>query len=175
MLDIPVSFRPDKLLLKKNFYRLSRSLHPDYFTNEPIEVQQQKMKESSELNAAYKTLMDEGLRIKYLLEGYGLFNNDENIALDVEFLTEMMDINEIIFELQGQFDQQQYEAVLKEIGDKQSHLDNQLSACFAEFDTSNNAKVVLADIRDIYLKSRYLLRIHENISTFAPHSDDFNL
>ncbi|MCX6298040.1 MAG: hypothetical protein NTY72_02940 [Bacteroidetes bacterium] len=32
--QIPVSFQPDLLAVKKRFYQLSREYHPDFFSNE---------------------------------------------------------------------------------------------------------------------------------------------
>lgn len=172
LLDIPVSFKPDISLLKKNYYRLSRDLHPDFFTNESSEVKMQKLLESGELNMAYKILINQSDRTKYILESYGLMNDIDNATLSKDFLNEMMDINEAIFELQMQYHHEQYESLLHEIGEKQALLESKLSTCFDNFDKDSDKEQVLAEILDIYLKSKYLLRIHKNISTFAAPSEE---
>ncbi|MBL0026081.1 MAG: Fe-S protein assembly co-chaperone HscB [Saprospiraceae bacterium] len=168
VLEIPFSFRPDLVALKKNFYKLSRWVHPDHFTLGTADAKEEALLKSSEINTAYNTLKDEDLRLKYILESYGLLRNGENQELDQEFLMEMMDLNEVLFELQMDFDADKYERILKEIEEKKLHLKSGLNKAIDLIEQETDSQASLEKIRDIYLKNRYLLRIHENISTFAP-------
>jgi molecular chaperone HscB len=58
--------------LEKQFYRLSRKLHPDLYANAPAEQQAWSMEQSSRLNDAWRTLRDPIARTQYLLELEGL-------------------------------------------------------------------------------------------------------
>jgi molecular chaperone HscB len=58
--------------LEKQFYRLSRKLHPDVFANASAEQQTWSMEQSSRLNDAWRTLKDPITRTQYLLELEGL-------------------------------------------------------------------------------------------------------
>ena len=53
--------------LEKEFYRLSRKLHPDLFVNRSAGEQEWALEQSSQLNDAYRTLRDPIARTQYLL------------------------------------------------------------------------------------------------------------
>jgi molecular chaperone HscB len=53
--------------LEKQFYVLSRKLHPDRFASRPLSEQEAALAESSLLNDAYRTLKDPISRTQYLL------------------------------------------------------------------------------------------------------------
>jgi molecular chaperone HscB len=58
--------------LEKQFYRLSRKLHPDLYANASVEQQAWSMEQSSRLNDAWRTLKNPITRTQYLLELEGL-------------------------------------------------------------------------------------------------------
>ena len=53
--------------VEKQFYALSRKLHPDRFAGKPLVEQEAALAESSFLNDAYRTLKDPIARTQYLL------------------------------------------------------------------------------------------------------------
>ena len=57
----------DLAALEKEFYRLSRKLHPDLFVNRSANEQERALEQSSQLNDAYRTLRDPIARTQYLL------------------------------------------------------------------------------------------------------------
>ncbi|MFZ1454540.1 MAG: Fe-S protein assembly co-chaperone HscB [Saprospiraceae bacterium] len=168
LLEVPVSFMPDLSLLRKNYYRLSRETHPDHLSSNGDEgAQIENLSKSGDINAAYRTLADENLRTKYILEGVGLLGDVETAPVDQDFLMEMMEINELVEELQFVPDKENYKSILETIDSKQSDLDSLMKEKVVCFENQLNTQYVLEDIRDIFLKSRYLLRIRENIINFA--------
>lgn len=167
LLEIPCSFHPDPDSLKKNYYRLSRSLHPDFHTQKDEATKNELLIKSGELNTAYTTLMDKNRRIKYILEEYGLIKEGENNAIPQDFLLEIMDINEEVMDLSVEFDSLKYDQTLEKIEGIQASLDDEFDRNVLEFDTYGYNLEILKKIRDYYYKSRYLLRIRENIFTFA--------
>ena len=58
----------DVASLEKQFYILSRRLHPDRFASRPVAEQEAALAQSSLLNDAYRTLKDPILRTQYLLK-----------------------------------------------------------------------------------------------------------
>ena len=78
-----------------------------------------------------------------------------------------MEINELVEELQFVPDKENYKSILETIDSKQSNLDSLMKEKVVCFENQLNTQYVLEDIRDIFLKSRYLLRIRENIINFA--------
>ena len=77
---LPRKLHLDTPALEKQFYALSRKLHPDRFAAKPQAEQEAALAESSRLNDAYRTLKDPILRTQYLLtlEGVELEEQSRN-------------------------------------------------------------------------------------------------
>ncbi len=58
--------------LEREFYKLSRHLHPDRYSNASEQERQWSLEKSARLNDAYRTLRDPIERTKYLLELEGM-------------------------------------------------------------------------------------------------------
>ena len=171
VLDIPFSFRPDLSRVKKNFYQLSRALHPDFYSLDSDSLRSASELRAGDLNIAYETISHPEKRLKYILTEFGLLSQDENKSLDSEFLMEMMDINEELLDLQMDFDSEAQQSLSQKVGSFQKMLNEALEDAYDKYESSDNTEIHLENILDIYLKSRYLLRIRENISKFAPPSN----
>lgn len=66
--------------LEKEFYRLSRKLHPDLFVRATPQEQQWSLETSSRLNDAYRTLKDAIARTQYLLSLEGVQLEEQSKA-----------------------------------------------------------------------------------------------
>jgi molecular chaperone HscB len=75
---LPEKLTIDTSALERDFYRLSRKLHPDLFARKSVEEQAWSLGQSSLLNDAYRTLKDPISRTAYLLKLEGLAVEDEN-------------------------------------------------------------------------------------------------
>src|SRR5437764_4100241 len=64
---LPRKLNVDLAALEKEFYRLSRRLHPDLFVNGSTHEQEWALEQSSHLNDAYRALKDPISRTQYLL------------------------------------------------------------------------------------------------------------
>ncbi len=69
---LPEKLAIDTVALEKQFYTLSRKLHPDRFASRPAAEQEEALRQSSLLNDAYRTLKDPILRTQYLLKLKGV-------------------------------------------------------------------------------------------------------
>lgn len=167
LFDLAVSFQLDEQALKTKYYKLSRKWHPDFFTQESVERQAEVAVMSEKINQAYKVLSDRESRYKYILELHGKIGGPDNQVMPADFLMEMMDINETIMDLQLDFDQQRYDAVLNDIQTFENELNSGVLSDVDRYDGGDKRDEGLDKIKDYYLKSKYLLRIKENISTFA--------
>jgi len=67
-LGLPRLLQIDIAALEKQFYKLSRKLHPDLYATSAPEQQQWSTEQSSLLNDAYRTLKDPVDRTRYLLQ-----------------------------------------------------------------------------------------------------------
>jgi molecular chaperone HscB len=78
MFALPPKLTVDTAQLERDFYRLSRKLHPDLFARKGAEEQAWSLRQSSLLNDAYRTLKDPIARTAYLLQLEGIRLEDEN-------------------------------------------------------------------------------------------------
>lgn len=78
--ELPVKLEIDVVALEKQFYAMSRRLHPDRFASRPLAEQEAALAESSLLNDAYRTLKDPILRTQYLLKLQGVELEEQSKA-----------------------------------------------------------------------------------------------
>jgi Fe-S protein assembly co-chaperone HscB len=78
--SLPAKLQIDTAALEKQFYVLSRKLHPDRFASRPVAEQEAALAESSQLNDAYRTLKDPVLRTQYLLKLQGVELEEQSKA-----------------------------------------------------------------------------------------------
>lgn len=77
---LPSRLQIDTTSLEKQFYALSRKLHPDRFASKPVSEQEAALAQSSQLNDAYRTLKDPILRTQYLLKLEGVELEEQSKA-----------------------------------------------------------------------------------------------
>lgn len=167
--DLKPSLTIDEKELKRTYYRLSKDSHPDYFTQSGEDVQGEKLQESSMINTAYKTLKDREARIKYILEEKGMLEEGKQ-QVPQSFLMEMMDINETLMELEMDYDEEAFRQSMKEIEAFESALESNFRNIVQLWEDTGGEQVpgeLYEDLKEYYLKNRYLLRIKENLSKFA--------
>src|SRR5437764_3679195 len=70
--SLPRKLNVDLANLEREFYRLSRKLHPDLFARGSAQEQEWSTEKTSQLNDAYRTLKDPIARTEYLLELEGV-------------------------------------------------------------------------------------------------------
>ncbi|GAB3902892.1 Fe-S protein assembly co-chaperone HscB [Mucilaginibacter boryungensis] len=164
--NIPESFNPDLALLKKQFYRLSKEYHPDFYATESDERQQEILELSTLNNKAYYTLNDPAKRLEYILRTHNLISEGAKPQLPADFLMEMMDINERLMEVENA---EQLGDITAEALAVENDLQSALDVLTADYETlSDTAKEDrLNKIADIYYRLKYLLRIKESLDTFA--------
>ncbi len=165
--SIPLVFQVNQAHLKKIFYANSKKYHPDFYTLETEEKQQEVLELSSLNNKAYNTLRDFDARMKYILELKKILGEEGNNQLPQEFLMEMMDINESIMELEFEYNQDQYLEAHNHLQRLQADIYYPIQDIIETYDDNVVTTAELEAIKDYYLKKRYLLRIQENLNKFA--------
>lgn len=165
--NIPVSFKVDQSALKRIFYSNSKKYHPDFYTLESAEKQQEILELSTLNNEAYKTLKDEDKRMKYILELKGVLGEEGKNQIPQAFLMEMMDINEALMELEFDFDEKKYSEAVAALKSMETALYQGVSSALEGYQEASESEESLQLIKKYYLKKRYLLRINENLNKFA--------
>jgi molecular chaperone HscB len=77
---LPHKLTLDVVALEKQFYTMSRRLHPDRFAAKPVAEQEAALAQASQLNDAYRTLKDPILRTQYLLKLEGVELEEQSKA-----------------------------------------------------------------------------------------------
>ena len=167
--DIPITFNPDKTLVKKKFYELSKTYHPDFYINESEEKQAEILELSTLNNKAFQTLSNHDQLIPYILEQEGILEEGEKYQLPQSFLMEMMDVNEAIMDLEFEQNAEKLTEVKSNVDDFENSLNDDLATLTADFDQYETIKraEILNQIKDIWYRKKYLLRIRESINKFA--------
>ncbi len=165
--EIPIQFELSASELKKKFLQFSKLYHPDRHVLEDTEKQAAMMEKSLLNTQAYKILSDPMQRMHYILEQEGVISEEGKNAIPQDFLMEMMDVNEKLMELEFGFDENIYTNVANEVSQIKNNLDKQAANWFKETVFPNPKKEVLLKIKDYYFKSKYILRLQNNLSKFA--------
>ncbi|NEU08393.1 Fe-S protein assembly co-chaperone HscB [Flavihumibacter sp. R14] len=167
--DLPVRFHPDKALVKKKFYELSKQFHPDFHANEPEEKQQEILEKSTLNNKAYLVLSNPLKRIEYVLSLNNMMAEGDKYKLSQDFLMEMMDVNEEIMEQQFQPDAAGLMLIDTQVNDIEMKLFDELQRCTEAYDNEpeQQHEATLLKIKDIWYRQKYLLRIRESLSKFS--------
>lgn len=79
-LGLPRKLNIDTAALEKDFYGLSRKLHPDRYSQAPGEEKEWSLEKTSQLNDAYRTLRDPIARTEYLLKLEGVHFEEQSKA-----------------------------------------------------------------------------------------------
>jgi molecular chaperone HscB len=108
MFSLPWKLTIDTAALERDFYKLSRRLHPDLYARKSTEEQAWSLRQSSLLNDAYRTLKEPVARTAYLLKLEGVRIEDENSETrDLQMKQNRVpaDLLEEVFELNMQLEE----------------------------------------------------------------------
>jgi len=152
LFEIPVSILVDKAAVSKKYVELQKKFHPDFYTREAEEAQEEALEMSSAINKAMKVFKSPDATLQYLLELKGLVQKDEKYELPPHFLMEVMELNETLTD------------------DSAMAVENLEKTIFAEVqplvENYNDATVTseeLLRLKDYYYKKKYLERILERL------------
>ena len=150
----PRKLNLDTAELEKEFYALSRRLHPDVFGQADTQERSWSLEQSSMLNDAYRTLKDPIKRTEYLLrlEGIELGEQSKQATEKARATGELKkqvvppDLLEEVFELNMHLEELRIQkkmgeddpALLEEIGKAKLSLEEKYDALFNELKTEWN-------------------------------------
>jgi molecular chaperone HscB len=165
---IPISFHPDQAAVKNKYYELSRKYHPDRYARAAGPELAEALHMASVNNNAYKTLKDPDATMACILKLNGLLEDEEKYSLPPAFLMEMMDINEAVSDAEGDPANEDARNMATNTLNEQMELwDDATGLLTARWDNGERDKELLLQIKDMYFRRKYLLRIKERIDRFA--------
>lgn len=163
--DLPVSFVLDEGDLRRKFLQKSKQYHPDFYTLDTPEKQEEILALSTKNNEAYKVLSNEDKRLQYILEQKGLLGDAANNKMSPAFLMEMMEVNEAVMELQFDFDAVAYQKIVQKVAKEEQQLQEQVQPLLENYDDSaSDSTESLRKILDYHLQKRYLRRLKQNLA-----------
>src|SRR5437667_2911573 len=163
--------------LEQKFLQLSWKLHPDNFVNAPTETQERSLKESSELNDAYRVLRDPVARAEYLLEIEGTRKEGEHKQqAPPELLEEVFELNESLDELREAKSsggdlaalKSRLNSAEKNFQEKLGEVDAQLQSAAKEWDAALEGdaatrKKIMARLNDLLNRRSYIRNLVTNV------------
>jgi len=168
LFNIPVSLHPDAATVKARFYELSRQYHPDRFSTAGPDALSQALAMAATINEAYKTLRDPDATMAYVLRLNNMLEDEEKYALPPAFLMEMMDLNEAVSDYEDNPDNEAARlTAVNSLAEQMQSWQQAADALISRFDAGNHSQDILAPLKDMYFRKKYLLRIQERINRFA--------
>ncbi|NJN78059.1 MAG: hypothetical protein HC803_06755 [Saprospiraceae bacterium] len=79
----------------------------------------------------------------------------------------MMDINEVLMELEFDFEMTTYETAKKQVDDLDNDIYQDIKSTLENYDDETTSTTDLEKIKNFYFKRKYLLRIQNNLSKFG--------
>jgi molecular chaperone HscB len=179
MLELPRKLWFEMSALERKFLQLSWKLHPDNFVNASPEEREISLRQSSELNDAYRTLRDPIARVEYLLAVEGMRKEGENKqTAPPELLEEVFELNESLDELRAARAsrgdtaslKQRLEAAEKNFQQKLAEVDAQLQTTAREWDKAiddhtgeSTRKQVMAKLNELLNRRSYIRNLVVNV------------
>ena len=167
---IPEAFNTDEAFIKRKFYQLSKEYHPDFYVNDTPEKQQAILELSTLNNKAYQVLSKPEMRLEYILKHYNQVAEGDKYQLPQDFLMEMMEVNEALMELEFDADENVLKAIQQQVLTIEEELLLELNINTTKFDKAEKREekeLFLLNIKDLYYRQKYLLRIKDRLNTFA--------
>ena len=161
--DLRPSPRIDQAALKKAYYANSKEFHPDFHTLEDESRKNEVLEKSTLNNEAYRTLTDDDQRLRHLLELRGVLEEEGKNEVPQTFLMEIMEVNEALMELEFEDDPAVRQKVEGLIDQLESDLDRHVAAIMNDYDHERVTAAELNQLKDYYLKRRYLMRLREKM------------
>jgi molecular chaperone HscB len=171
--DLPESFLLNEAALKAKYYQLSRELHPDFHAQDTPAAQAEALRLSTLNTDAYRTLANADARMAYLLGQHGLLEEGSaQNQLPGDFLMEVMELNEQLMELEFEPDPAATARLEAEVTALADTLDAGIQPVLAGYAglPADHRPAALAQVKTYYLKKRYLLRLRQQLATFAARS-----
>jgi molecular chaperone HscB len=165
--------------LEQKFLQLSWKLHPDNFVNAPAAEQEHSLKESSQLNDAYRVLRDPVARVEYLLEIEGTRKEGEQKQqAPPELLEEVFELNESLDELReakgcgGDLAtlKLKLEAAQSSFQKKLADVDSELQNAAKQWDAAidaqagdNDRKAIMVRLNELLNRRSYIRNLVNNV------------
>jgi molecular chaperone HscB len=165
--NIPLSFSPDLVQVKKTFYVLSKQYHPDFAGDSSEAEKQELLEKSAMINTALKIFQSKDLLIKYILQQKGLLEEEEKYNLDPSFLMEVMELNEQVMELQDTENEikkaELRNSIVQQLNTIEQTIYAPIESLLANYSETTGTEKELLQIKEYYFKQKYIDRMKREL------------
>jgi molecular chaperone HscB len=177
---LPRKLELDEAGLEREFYALSRKLHPDVYSRASVREQAWSLEKTSQLNDAYRTLKDPITRTEYLLQLEGLHPEEQSKmateearssgvekkqSVPPELLEEAFELNMLLEEAKMGSVDGELRKQLSEAGTgltaRMDSMQNELRAAWKQWDGGDSAAT--AAMMDVLHRRSYLRNLLRDI------------
>jgi molecular chaperone HscB len=179
LLGLPRKLWIEMSSLERKFLQLSWKLHPDNFVKAASDEQERALKQSSQLNDAYRVLRDPVARVEYLLELEGARKDGEQKQqAPPELLEEVFELNESLDELREAKDsggdlaslKSKLESAQKNFQEKLAEVDAELHTAAKQWDAAMDAnagdcdrKAIMVRLNELLNRRSYIRNLVNNV------------
>ncbi len=160
---LPVSLKVDRDVVKKKYYELSREFHPDFHSLSGADEQAETLQVAADVNKAYKTFNNPDETIRYVLRLKELLQEEEKYNLDPVFLSEVMDINEALMELEMEPQNAALEEAESNVHELLNKIYSDVADIIENYQESTATEKELLRVKEYYFSKKYILRILDKI------------
>lgn len=165
--NIPLSFSPNLMQVKKTFYVLSKQYHPDFAGDSSEAEKRELLEKSAMINTALKIFQSKDLLIKYILQQKGLLEEEEKYNLDPSFLMEVMELNEQVMELQDTENEikkaELRNSIVQQLNTIEQTIYAPIESLLANYSETTGTEKELLQIKDYYFKQKYIDRMKREL------------
>lgn len=160
LFEIPIQLQVDAKQLSGKFLQLSRRYHPDFYTQDTPDAQEDALQKSALLNKAWNVFQQPDQTIAYVLNLKGLLDEQEKFQLDPDFLMEMMDINEAIAEN----DPARQTSLNERLEELQQEIYAPVKKIVEDYQEGTTTEAELLKVKAYYFQKKYLDRISSSLA-----------
>ena len=160
LFEIPIQLQVDAKQLSGKFLQLSRRYHPDFYTQDTPDAQEDALQKSALLNKAWNVFQQPDEILAYVLKLKGLLTEQEKFQLDPAFLMEMMEINEAIEEK----DPTRQASLNERLVELQQEIYAPVKKIVEEYQEGVTTEADLLKIKAYYFQKKYLDRISSSLA-----------
>ena len=160
LFEIPIQLQVDAKQLSGKFLQLSRRYHPDFYTQDTPDAQEDALQKSALLNKAWNFFQQPDQTIAYVLNLKGLLEEQEKFQLDPDFLMEMMDINEAIAEN----DPARQTSLNERLQELQQEIYAPVKKIIEDYQEGATTEAELLKVKAYYFQKKYLDRIFSSLA-----------
>ena len=154
LFEIPEAPMVNKQLVAKKYIELQKKYHPDFFTTDTEDAQENALGMSARINTAHSVFINSDKTLEYFLLQKNIILSDEKYNLPPDFLMEMMELNESIDE---------NDDITEKVKAFEETLQKEVEPLLVAEKTTALHENELQQLKAYYYKKKYLHRILERL------------